>query len=188
MINKTRYADHIVCLSYPDSQTDSVSHCRLVDSAPKKYQNAGVRGLTETPLFVHVYTRGCWIYSQLAISENPKSYILPTVHENTMISYLLVWGIKHPPLPPLPAGLWKDFKSKSKLAPEDINPFQSGGLADEDVISVRPTFNPLSSHSVPQPAPITYPENLQCDWLFMQEQCVYTPPHVVDSISNLQLL
>ena len=90
MINKTRYADHMVCLAYPNSQTDSVSHCRLVDSAPKKYQNAGVRGLTETPLFVHVYTRGCWIYSQLAISENPKSYILPTVHENTMISYLLV--------------------------------------------------------------------------------------------------
>ena len=50
----------------------------------------GVRGLAETHLFVHVYTRGCWIYSQLAISENPKSYILPTVHENTMTLYLLV--------------------------------------------------------------------------------------------------
>jgi len=60
-----------------------------------------VRGLAETPLFVHVYTGGCQIYSQSAISENPKSYILPTVHKNTMILYSLIWGIKHPPLPPL---------------------------------------------------------------------------------------
>ena len=31
-----------------------------------------VRGLTETPLFVHTYTRGCWIYSQSAISKTPS--------------------------------------------------------------------------------------------------------------------
>ena len=30
------------------------------------------RGLMETPLFIHVYTRGCWIYSLLAISETPS--------------------------------------------------------------------------------------------------------------------
>jgi len=31
-----------------------------------------VRGLVKTPLFIHVYTRGCQIYSQLAISETPS--------------------------------------------------------------------------------------------------------------------
>ena len=66
------------------------------------------------------------------------------------------------------AGLRKDFKSKSKRLPEDIDPFQSGGLDDEDAISVRPTF-PLLSHtshtswSLPPAAPLTYPEHLQHD-------------------------
>jgi len=59
------------------------------------------KGAHWDPLFVHVYTRDCRIYSQLAISENPKSYTLPTVHKNTTTLYLLMWGIKHPPLPPL---------------------------------------------------------------------------------------
>ena len=36
------------------------------------HQNADVRGLAETPLFVHVYTGGCWIYSQSAISKTPS--------------------------------------------------------------------------------------------------------------------
>ena len=31
-----------------------------------------VRGLAETPLFVHIYTWGCRIYSQSAISETPS--------------------------------------------------------------------------------------------------------------------
>ena len=35
-------------------------------------EGENVRGLIETPLFVHVYTRGCQIYSQLAISETPS--------------------------------------------------------------------------------------------------------------------
>jgi len=42
-----------------------------------------VRGLIETPLFIHIYTRGCRIYS-------PKSYILPTVHKNTTSLYSLM--------------------------------------------------------------------------------------------------
>jgi hypothetical protein len=68
------------------------------------------------------------------------------------------------------AGLRKDFKSKSKKLPKDIDPFQSGGLDDEDAISVRPAFPPPSppsrtrtSRSLPPAAPLTYPENLQCD-------------------------
>jgi len=31
-----------------------------------------VRGLVETPLFIHVYTGGCRIYSQSAISKAPS--------------------------------------------------------------------------------------------------------------------
>ena len=31
-----------------------------------------VRGLVKTPLFIHVYTRGCQIYSQSAISKTPS--------------------------------------------------------------------------------------------------------------------
>ena len=66
------------------------------------------------------------------------------------------------------AGLRKDFKSKLKKLPEDIDPFQSGGLDDEDAISVRPTFPPPShtsrtSRSLPPAAPLTYPENLWRD-------------------------
>ena len=30
----------------------------------------------QASLFVHNYIRGCWIYSQSAISGNPKSYIV----------------------------------------------------------------------------------------------------------------
>jgi len=39
-----------------------------------------VRGLTETPLFVHIYTGGCRIYSQSAISKTPSltHYLLYT--------------------------------------------------------------------------------------------------------------
>ena len=35
-------------------------------------EGENVRGLTETPLFVHIYTGGCRIYSQSAISETPS--------------------------------------------------------------------------------------------------------------------
>jgi len=35
-------------------------------------EGENVRGLVETPLFIHVYTGGCQIYSQLAISETPS--------------------------------------------------------------------------------------------------------------------
>ena len=35
-------------------------------------EGENVRGLAETPLFVHIYTRGCWIYSQSAISKTPS--------------------------------------------------------------------------------------------------------------------
>jgi len=35
-------------------------------------EGENVRGLVETPLFVHVHTGGCRIYSQSAISETPS--------------------------------------------------------------------------------------------------------------------
>ena len=35
-------------------------------------EGENVRGLAETPLFVHVYTGGCQIYSQSAISKTPS--------------------------------------------------------------------------------------------------------------------
>jgi len=43
-------------------------------------EGENVRGLAETPLFVHTYTGGCQIYSQLAISETPSltHYLLYT--------------------------------------------------------------------------------------------------------------
>jgi len=34
-----------------------------------RQEGENVRGLAETPLFVHIYTGGCQIYSQLAIPE-----------------------------------------------------------------------------------------------------------------------
>jgi len=37
-----------------------------------RQEGENVRGLTETPLFVHIYTGGCWIYSQSDISETPS--------------------------------------------------------------------------------------------------------------------
>jgi len=38
----------------------------------EEHKKQTVRGLIETPLFIHVYTGGCWIYSQSAISETPS--------------------------------------------------------------------------------------------------------------------
>jgi len=79
------------------------------------------------------------------------------------------------------AGLQKDFKLKSKKLPEDIDPFQSGGLDDEDAISVRPAF-PLPSHtshtswSLPPATPLTYPENLQCDLSCKNNVCTLLHP------------
>jgi len=35
-------------------------------------EGENVRGLVKTPLFIHVYTRGCQIYSQSAISKTPS--------------------------------------------------------------------------------------------------------------------
>jgi len=37
-----------------------------------RQEGENVRGLAETPLFVHIYTGGCQIYSQSAISETPS--------------------------------------------------------------------------------------------------------------------
>jgi len=54
-----------------------------------------VRGLIKTPLFIHIYTGGCQIYSQSAISKTP-SLIYYLLYMNTTSLYLLVWGIKHP--------------------------------------------------------------------------------------------
>jgi len=38
----------------------------------KMMSRNSVRGLIKTPLFIHVYTRSCQIYSQSAISETPS--------------------------------------------------------------------------------------------------------------------
>jgi len=35
-------------------------------------EGENVRGLIKTPLFIHVYTGGCRIYSQSAISKTPS--------------------------------------------------------------------------------------------------------------------
>jgi len=48
--------------------------CNISERRQKgsKKRKRGVRGLIKTPLFIHVYTRGCCIYSQLAISKTPS--------------------------------------------------------------------------------------------------------------------
>ncbi|KAF8233373.1 hypothetical protein L208DRAFT_894886 [Tricholoma matsutake] len=61
------------------------------------------------------------------------------------------------------AGLRNDLKpnSKNSKVSEIIDPFESGGLADEDVVSVRPSF-PSHANRAPVPrARTTYPEDLQ---------------------------
>ncbi len=57
------------------------------------------------------------------------------------------------------AGLQKDFKSRR--APEDIDPFQSGGLNDKDIISVRPSFP--RTHNAAVPSAPAFPADLQRD-------------------------
>jgi hypothetical protein len=61
------------------------------------------------------------------------------------------------------AGLQKDLNPKR--APEDIDPFQSGGLDDEDIISVWPSFpctnNVATIHS--ERSDPAFPADLQCD-------------------------
>jgi len=65
------------------------SHQHSITRMTKKgitifFASGGVRGLAETPLFVHIYTGGCWIYSQSAISETPS-----------LTYYLLYTRIQH---------------------------------------------------------------------------------------------
>jgi hypothetical protein len=66
------------------------------------------------------------------------------------------------------AGLQKDLKSKK--APEIVNPFQSGGLNDEDAISCRPSF-PHHHAAVPLVTAVQYPQNLQHDHSCKNEVC-----------------
>lgn len=49
---------------------------------------------------------------------------------------------------------------KSKKLPEDTDPFENGGLDDEDIISARPSF-PLPRTQAPSNQ--KYPENLKRD-------------------------
>jgi len=58
------------------------------------------------------------------------------------------------------AGLRKDLKSKKVLEVSD--PFENGGLEDDDIISVRPSFPPPRTRA-PRPALQKYPENLKRD-------------------------
>jgi len=51
---------------YTTTHTPRVAHWGCTQ------EGENVRGLVETPLFIHVYTGCCWIYSQSAISETPS--------------------------------------------------------------------------------------------------------------------
>ena len=55
-------------------------------------------------------------------------------------------------------GLQKDFKLKN--TPEDVDPFQSGGLHDEDVISVWPSFPCIHNVTQAVPSALAYPAGL----------------------------
>ena len=62
-------------------------------------------------------------------------------------------------------GLRKDLKSKRAPEVQDmdvVDPFQSGGLNDEDIISVRPQF-PRSTHNAAGHSAVAYPTDVQRD-------------------------
>ena len=78
-MQRTRYSTEMVSNSFIWSQTFNTSPYCLHSTFPhpppphlQDHQSNSVRGLIETPLFIHVYTGGCWIYSQSAISKTPS--------------------------------------------------------------------------------------------------------------------
>jgi len=75
------------------------------------------------------------------------------------------------------AGLRKDLQLKR--APEDIDPFQVGGLDDEDIISVWPSFSPTNNVAVH--SDVAFPADLQHDHLHKNKVCtlLLSPPSII---------